>query len=1110
MRQIYLFIAIVFAIIASCQRFELEESGQKPGSEIVVSDVINASCIMSGTEKDAPMTKALIGQQTSTALYGNFIKVSQPEDNQNIYHSSLYDIRDIPMPSYKDATIVDAQFISPANNIPELYLRTIVFNPRLTYNYYASEEGGVKDTVAYVSRMVGWYPATYDVPDGLGEENAQALFRNSGCFKEVGDEICVEFKNKLDGQTDLMMTDMREGRIFTEGFMNNDKDGCDRNIQPYGAFYSSFYDGVDLKYCNYFSFHHYLTAVRLFVKAEDNSSLVLSSWGEISNVVFVNQPTTAVISLPTEQSTTNEESVKIPGGIKSLPFEGVEPIFGEVKSWSDNSDFPIARDRMYENNAPTTELETMTSQLPVTLRNKNSLEKTYMGYGLIRPFVDKNGDGKDDLDPDYVPTIQIVTTAGIITAQLPVKWTVDGDIVSLLQEGHIYDIIVDIKTDGTLDVIVTSEGDQKYNNLSPYNVSKAEYETANCYVINKSDLVDSEGKEYDGFIFYPELPEDVQGDWDYDQSDIASVAIYWQDSTIPIAHADYVQDYVRLTLNESTTKDDLVTGNAVIAAYDIKKTVIWSWHIWVVDEINDIPMTMGEGTVSFMDRNLGAMTVAGDSPLANLSSYGLYYQWGRKDPSPGPPSYDYASFDMAINPISTLSGTQTSVVDKIVDKTTVTDVTRYPLALFYPGSPSESYNYNWLYDTVDDLWGYNQSNGSGVKSDYDPCPYGYRVPYHELEAVTFEGTETFNNGRATLTTDGFSLYFPYSGWKGDDVGSPQQTHFWYKVNKGADMLTGVCDNAGNKGKHRERLLFLKEGYSVISTGYSYTANTLYTPFSEANKGYGNRNTAASVRCVRENDNEATYFVVNGATEGWGEIYMRDVTIEALAINSPSNNYQVNLNIHNGSGKSTETRNVNPSSSGRIILVSGSDLPSSAMTTITGISREGTNILSQNISLMKEITEAKEMIDGGTYIIYSINSDGKRYCLRRNGDSLVLQDTEGNPGNLTKDNIFIFNGTTSDSNGNYNSAAKGTLQSYSNQYYLRNNADFSARESNAVNLDFRNKYNTQTGHDIDITNASGSYLKIDSYANGTVSIGNRDNTNDAKWYIYPVNPDLIGE
>lgn len=161
--------------------------------------------------------------------------------------------------------------------------------------------------------------------------------------------------------------------------------------------------------------------------------------------------------------------------------------------------------------------------------------------------------------------------------------------------------------------------------------------------------------------------------------------------------------------------------------------------------------------------------------------------------------------------------------------------------------------------------------------------------------------------------------------------------------------------------------------------------------------------------------------------------------------------------------------------------------------------------------MKEITEAKEMINGGTYIIYSITSDGKKYCLQRNDDdSLVLQDTEGNPGNLTKDNIFIFKGTTSDSSGNYNSAAKGTLQSYTNQYYLRNNAEFSNRENRAVTLDFRNKYNTETGHDIDITNASGSYLKIDSYANGTVSIGNRGNTNDAKWYIYPVDPELIGE
>ena len=72
-------------------------------------------------------------------------------------------------------------------------------------------------------------------------------------------------------------------------------------------------------------------------------------------------------------------------------------------------------------------------------------------------------------------------------------------------------------------------------------------------------------------------------------------------------------------------------GNALIAVKDANGTILWSWHIWVVDfDPNDTQKKYNTGLV-MMDRNLGATSVV-PSSFPDYTAYGLYYQWGRKDP----------------------------------------------------------------------------------------------------------------------------------------------------------------------------------------------------------------------------------------------------------------------------------------------------------------------------------------------------------------------------------------------------------------------------------------------------------------------------------------------
>lgn len=66
-------------------------------------------------------------------------------------------------------------------------------------------------------------------------------------------------------------------------------------------------------------------------------------------------------------------------------------------------------------------------------------------------------------------------------------------------------------------------------------------------------------------------------------------------------------------------------GNAVIALADAAGEIVWSWHLWFTPEPRRV--TYANGRV-LLDRSLGAV---GTTP-GSAEAYGLYYQWGRKDP----------------------------------------------------------------------------------------------------------------------------------------------------------------------------------------------------------------------------------------------------------------------------------------------------------------------------------------------------------------------------------------------------------------------------------------------------------------------------------------------
>ena len=163
---------------------------------------------------------------------------------------------------------------------------------------------------------------------------------------------------------------------------------------------------------------------------------------------------------------------------------------------------------------------------------------------------------------------------------------------------------------------------------------------ANSYLINKKQthyLIDGKSKG------------------DGSSVPTASVDVIWQSQSGLIQYLDFEDGKVSFYVGADDTTTDIKEGNALIGAYDANGLLVWSWHLWVTD----YDPAAEAGTVTFngytmMTRNLGALAQSNETTDDILSSFGLFYQWGRKDPFIGPSTYQASSGSSARRRSSTL------------------------------------------------------------------------------------------------------------------------------------------------------------------------------------------------------------------------------------------------------------------------------------------------------------------------------------------------------------------------------------------------------------------------------------------------------------------------
>lgn len=243
--------------------------------------------------------------------------------------------------------------------------------------------------------------------------------------------------------------------------------------------------------------------------------------------------------------------------------------------------------------------------------------------------------------------------------------------------------------------------------------------------------------------------------------------------------------------------EDAKHGNALIAVKDAAGVILWSWHIWVTDFDPDVTAQTYISGAVMMDRNLGALRCTPGDP----SVYGMFYQWGRKDPLLG--AYDSNNF-ISTYPVDVKKYTDSGEMQSI--EYTIQNPTEVP----YLVNPAGSWSWN--------------------KTIYDPCPVGWRVP--DGAPGVWEGIDSH-----VYKDDGHYFEEPYSTPAAFYPGTGYTTRTSYVGYVGQDVYSWSCTTAQNDA-------------------YPYTMY-MYMGSSHDNTHSSSKEYEHTVRCMKVNDSGET-------------------------------------------------------------------------------------------------------------------------------------------------------------------------------------------------------------------------------------------------------------
>ena len=381
-------------------------------------------------------------------------------------------------------------------------------------------------------------------------------------------------------------------------------------------------------------------------------------------------------------------------------------------------------------------------------------KKDALGYEFLQVKITDNEQNYKQYVGNPVIQMDGTVNGSEILVFLPEGTSLPAGFVLKFKEGDDYTKIykytkpVEISRGAIVNIGNITDEIQHYDN--PFSKDVKDLDTdgnANCYII-------TEAGSYKFKAVYGNNPSGS----DY-LKDVETAEILWEtwnnaEEVTPnsvLAAASFAEDFIIIR-----TPETLHPGNALVAAKDASGKILWSWHIWVPATQIVTANFGGIMGVDLMDRNLGALvaTQATDAEV-DVTSYGMMYQWGRKDPYTAAGTFkgsSPATYAFAEGRSEVVAPGQITLEDAIAD----------PLLLGHIN------NGDWCLVKNNEFW------ADAEKTIYDPCPPGYRVSKKNT-AVPFWSTDlSAQAGWGVNLTAGWlklgspdASVFPIAGYRDD-------------------------------------------------------------------------------------------------------------------------------------------------------------------------------------------------------------------------------------------------------------------------------------------------------------------------------------------------------
>lgn len=353
----------------------------------------------------------------------------------------------------------------------------------------------------------------------------------------------------------------------------------------------------------------------------------------------------------------------------------------------------------------------------------------------------------------------------------------------------------------------------------------------------------------------------------------AKAEVIWEES------AGFITSATISGTTMTVSKQADLYGNALIGIYDSGDNLLWSYHIWAPEDNPTnlaYTQTLSGDTYNVLSMPIGAtknLTLSSSS-ADRLKGYGLFYQWGRKDPLGRQENYS------SLKSVYDKNGNTFSLTDSpyIIDIKDVllsyTDVTtdgpkshfmiRYTIAnpAVYLVDKSQTLNYNWAVENNNFLWGNPYPSGTypkmsqTYKSIFDPSPAGYRVAPADTW-VNFTTTKANTNSYTKFNVVGNESF----DWTWSDADANKDAHagysFYYQglgIGPSHFYLYGGSRSSWNSSSYNN--FAPHTTISSWSSAPSGTSSTYASSFSQYNTNISPFNNSSraqgiEVRCVAE-------------------------------------------------------------------------------------------------------------------------------------------------------------------------------------------------------------------------------------------------------------------